>query len=561
MKFRKSLVLLVIFLGAAFFVENVINANAFSLMDDRIQIHGFFENQTAIHLADKKYPGVQVNGSAINLPDVAEKENKESGDLSRCRTTMQLELGVDLSDSVKFDAIGRGFVESAYSLQDDKFNPNPEDWDAAPDGEKMEADFDLREYHFRAYWDRFTLKVGRQQIVWGESDLLRLSDIINPLDMSWRINLEGWDNIRIPLRAIDAIYEVPGQHNFMIEGVAIPEDFRMFSFGAAGSTWDPAWRNVNPNTLAALNNPFVNLTNHEFVHMNWKAMAHQLDELQDDEFLDFQGGVRLKGMFGTWDLSAFYFYQRSQLPVQTLNMGEFNAAVAEWIGSPGFPAPSTSVHPDHWILDFHWPKISTVGFTFNVPENNYTKSVFRGEFAYTIDQPFSLLSLNPGFAAAGFPDLEYAEKDLFQCMIGFDRPTFIGFLNPRKTFFLSGQIFYRKIISADSSSGLSNPIGDRLMTGMGDENSGYNLNDDHEWILTAVASTEYYDGRILPQVAAVYNITGKCGLIMPSVEYQPTSNTSIILGGVWLFSDSPMASGIGAFEQNDEVFLHLKYTF
>jgi len=47
--------------------------------------------------------------------------------------------------------------------------------------------------------------------------------------------------------------------------------------------------------------------------------------------------------------------------------------------------------------------------------------------------------------------------------------------------------------------------------------------------------TEYYDSKILPEVAVVYDFGASAGLVMPKIEYQPTVNTSIVLGAVWLF--------------------------
>ena len=48
------------------------------------------------------------------------------------------------------------------------------------------------------------LRVGKQQIVWGEADFFRMLDRANPLDVSWHGAQElpppafGWDDLRIP---------------------------------------------------------------------------------------------------------------------------------------------------------------------------------------------------------------------------------------------------------------------------------------------------------------------------------------------------------------------------
>ena len=50
--------------------------------------------------------------------------------------------------------------------------------------------------------------LGRQQVIWGESDQFRLMDIINPLDTTWHLQQEEWDKIRIPLWLIKSIWDM-----------------------------------------------------------------------------------------------------------------------------------------------------------------------------------------------------------------------------------------------------------------------------------------------------------------------------------------------------------------
>src|SRR6185295_16386887 len=44
-----------------------------------------------------------------------------------------------------------------------------------------------------------SFRIGRQQVIWGESDQFRIMDIWNPLDVTWHFQQESWDNIRVPL--------------------------------------------------------------------------------------------------------------------------------------------------------------------------------------------------------------------------------------------------------------------------------------------------------------------------------------------------------------------------
>ena len=56
-----------------------------------------------------------------------------------------------------------------------------------------------------------SLRLGRQQVVWGETDNFRLLDRVNALDLTWHLQQEievqkGWDRIRIPYFMAKALY-------------------------------------------------------------------------------------------------------------------------------------------------------------------------------------------------------------------------------------------------------------------------------------------------------------------------------------------------------------------
>jgi hypothetical protein len=206
-------------------------------------------------------------------------------------------------------------------------------------------------------------------------------------------------------------------------------------------------------------------------------------------------------------------------------------------------------------LNFHWPKVQNIGMTFNVPES-LTGSIIRFESAYTIDQPFTVDSQNPFVVGMQnildpsgllrFPDTEYTKKDVFAYMIGFDRPTFITALNRDRTFFVSGQFYQKYIINA----------ADKMKTGLGRE--GYSK---QQTMVTLLINTEYFDGRITPEVLGAYDFSAKAGLTRATITYSPTYRASIALGGIWLYARENTASMIGPFQRDDEIFLHLKYTF
>jgi len=535
-----------------------------SLLGDKVNLTGFIESQTALRL-----------------------ENGVNDDyqLSRMRNTLQVEGAVDITDWLKFNTIARGYFDAVYEL-DHTINDSPKHRAKVPEGRhneslygdrNMEQEIDLREYYFRAFFKNSTLKIGRQQIVWGEADLFRMSDIINPLDVSAGGSfVQDLENVRVPLRAIDVVHEIPGQHGFKLELVAIPEDFRPNVASAPGGNWDPFYA-TTPDVNATIYVPTgavpIGFAGPP-VNLNWNrqniadalidAMERDLNKFQDDK--KFQGGARLRARFGDWDGSLFYYYSRAQDAVMTLDktgeaqidgafaqLNTFGNAIplemlANGIANTGPSFIGSALH-------FHWPKVQNVGMTFNVPEP-LTDAIIRFESAYTIDQPFTVNSPNGNIQylqsvldPSGlliFPDTKYTEKDVFAYMIGFDRPTFISALNRDKTFFISGQLYQKFIINA----------ADGMKTGLGRE--GYSK---QQTMVTLLINTEYFDGRITPELLGAYDFSAKAGLTRATLTYSPTYRASIVLGGIWLYARENTASMVGPFQRDDEIFLHLKYTF
>ena len=94
---------------------------------------------------------------------------------------------------------------------------------------KRKFEYKLREVYLDTAIPPFSFRIGRQQVVWGETDNFRALDVINPLDFRWHWSRESWEDIRIPLWMVRAIYDIgkigPLEESF-VEAVWIPWDFQ-----------------------------------------------------------------------------------------------------------------------------------------------------------------------------------------------------------------------------------------------------------------------------------------------------------------------------------------------
>lgn len=94
--------------------------------------------------------------------------------------------------------------------------------------------YDLREAFIDVYGPKVDVRLGRQQIVWGEADGAFVTDLVSPLDLTEFLAQDVTD-IRLGIPALKVIY-YPGA--FALEGVLIPGAFPS-RLPESGSPWDP----------------------------------------------------------------------------------------------------------------------------------------------------------------------------------------------------------------------------------------------------------------------------------------------------------------------------------
>jgi hypothetical protein len=208
------------------------NAAAVELLDGDLTIHGKVIAQAGVHLQDSQFGG----------------PNFEKGDLSMAQTWADLEVFYGASDIISFSAIVRGFKEWAYQLESDaydenfretgqgrleptgrftkSYNKNHPDWGEEVTLREAFADISLGDYG--------TLRLGKQQITWGEADGIRLADIINPLNVSRHFNMEAWEDLRIPIGAAYANLTHPAVVDLGLD-VIFTQDFERAVRGEPGS--------------------------------------------------------------------------------------------------------------------------------------------------------------------------------------------------------------------------------------------------------------------------------------------------------------------------------------
>ena len=365
--------------------------------------------------------------------------------------------------------IGRGVYDSIYDIRHTYSEAFGKD-------ERLNRQFEykLREAFVDMVLPPFTLRLGRQQVVWGETDNFRALDVINPLDLRWHANWEPWEDIRIPLWMARAIYDIgklgPLEESF-VEAVWIPWDFQPNKVAA-----DPRrpWGFIGDGLAEVANSAIVG---GELFDLNLMVR----DDKPSKKFKNGQAGVRFKAIWGGIDFSLNYFYGFS--------------------ADAGFKVRSNSPEGDIWrtVLERVHPRSHVVGIAANYSEEKYTQSVFRVETTFTTGVP---VALDPAaFGKRLDPDRNlFDTADRSVVMLAVDRPTWIRPLNNLRTFFLSAQFFWRRYLDY---SRLYRGIPSVLRAHLDGEvvpgkfvNTNRDKIDQNEFVLTFSASTSYGPGGL-----------------------------------------------------------------
>jgi hypothetical protein len=210
---------------------------------------------------------------------------------------------------------------------------------------KFEKKKDLQSWELYAdiFGENLDLRLGRQQVVWGEADGLRMNDIINPQDFKEFI-LSDYIDSRIPLWIVKFDYY---RGDFTYEGVIIPE-FRRDRFARRGSEWE-FYQEPVPQ---------------------WLRVTKKENKKPAKTFKNWEWGLRVFRTIKGWELSCSYFYTWEDLPT-------FHAIISR-------PLPELTIHPEHH-------RLHVFGFTYN---KVIGPIVLRGEGSFYLNKYFRTLSRN-----------------------------------------------------------------------------------------------------------------------------------------------------------------------
>lgn len=492
---------------------------------ERVTFGGFVENTTGLSIASGDSKFTTSNRFIMN------------------RFTIQPELGIDFADSLSLFISWRFVKEPRYNKEAKDRRRN------VPSLSPLESTFydeDSLE-PWELVWDvvptdRLSLRIGRQFISWGETDGVRLLDVINPQDGTFSPpvapNLFNLDETRIPLWGVRVFYTLIPVTNTILEFIAMPgfdeKKKRVDESAPIAGRWAP-----HPETRIGLGCLFVTPTAPAPACNVIPSIHREFPDAGDN----WKIGVRVTHSIGKLSFGLGFIWgfnpQSADLTFKLLST------------SPG-PGGTTIAR-----LRLFNDRTSIFAAHFNYPLETYwgipIKTALRGELAFYPSKPYNI-SNYPGITGikAGphprHPD-GITEKNTLRYSLGFDRSTFIPFLHPDdpwRAFIMSFQLFQSIIF---------------------DHEDGIRVFASAEKIrkvstfLTFRVSTGYFGDTILPDIFLLYDPEGYW-VANPAVSYAPPWNERIKLTlTATIYGGHNKFGSVGVFGEKDSIFLKMRYQF
>ncbi len=342
----------------------------------------------------------------------------------------------------------------------------------------------------------FQLRIGKQIVVWGETDIKRTADIINPLDLRYGSpGTEDWETLKIGLYMIRGFYqtELPGQ--LLFEFLFIPGDFEYTRIPIEGTHYgpSPATSSFNPGKgpgiyhwmqeKARRDAPGWNLSNYEY-------------------------GFKVRGYTWNIDWSIFYFNTVSDTP--TANPHRQDDLANVYVQS-GLRSMLTGSHirprmPGYKV--FRYKRFEVLGGTLQTIIDKLHGSEWRVEWFYEIGNHYNKAEggrkSNVAYAETERDTigggLTYADR--------FTIPYITRHWCDDRKLNVSFSVFYEKMLNHDRDIVIA------------EDGRGHRPSDSHATTFTWSISQYFYHSIIYFMFTGSYNPIGKY-FLCPIIAYAP----------------------------------------
>jgi len=344
----------------------------------------------------------------VGLEDHAETPEDDQFDFTMARASLNLDFDIytgPVSWKVvsRFDReIGTDYMDSLQRITAGTSNAG-----SAGNGQYLDQyNTDhvqelFREYYadFTLFDDKLSMRIGKQQLVWGQSDFFQAMDLIHGFDYRWRLFFENNEDWRKPLFLVnfdlDLYDELGGSLNFFVRPGLDRDDDVGSNYNIEGGRWIPhPYRGVD----------FTAFTQYNADHSSGS---------QDDPTF----GFRWNSNVGSIGYSVAYLRTFNPAPI----MNAANSASTAAFGVDGTQHAYGEVAQNPVLGDWIYPHINVFGVT----ANGYAKAIdstLSAEVAFIPNKPYNFGQLRSNLPGWG----GVIEKDTLITMFRIDKEFKLG---------------------------------------------------------------------------------------------------------------------------------------
>jgi hypothetical protein len=314
-----------------------------------VEISGYLKNETSVFTQDG-----QLTGEADTMIDQA---GHKSGDLMKFENSARVFLNGYFGEESSWHA-DLNFIYDTEGANDDY------------KGHKLYTQNDyLREFYVDTYLSDWSLRLGKQQVVWGTADGIKLLDIINPTDFR-ELNQNSMEDSRIPIWMVNAERNIGDSSNvqFIVSQV---EENKIPGLSSADESGQP-FMMKGVEAITGKVNGFFNVApalSNVAATFNAAAFGGMIGGAASPTGLNAFAGLTVDGFAsGAWDISNL-------LTSSYITAGSGTPSLTDPTNYPGYP-----------LLN-QFAQFGFTGFTTSYDTN--------GNYGVTNLMPITALSTTP----------------------------------------------------------------------------------------------------------------------------------------------------------------------
>ena len=344
-------------------------------------------------------------------------------------------------------------------------------------------------------------RLGKQQVIWGRTDLFRVLDVINPVDYSRNNIYDELEDIRIPMWILKTDYRMGANETFDDLNLQLIWNFDRFRPNDVGQCGQP---NVILDAGCFFRG-MKNLWDNGGTVANFAGGVAATDfgpgqigirqaHMPSWSLSNTQVGLKFEGVLGDLGFSLNALSYRSQLPSIHAGIRAQNAFTGE-----------VNTWPSLIAFDIYFPRITLLGGSMDYYSQSID-TVFRVEAAHTSGEEF----------ANTLEEELYSESEVLRYVIGVDKNILIPWLNETGTFLFSGQVFGQHILDHERETRFLGEAG---------------IPDWKEnWTATLLIKGFYMNNRLSPQIIMAHDVRAKATAVALSVEWIVTDQWKVTAG-------------------------------